>query len=290
MPLRPSWRSARRSSGSSIVVVSFGGGATLEQVAVEGELTDQRIDLPEREGRGRMALEVAADDLIAGPGEVEGDGARAVDGRGPVRAGEGEEALDAPDGAERILGVERRGELADIRADSGGAGEELEGRGRRPCRPVVGVLAVLAEMLALVLAQEGAGAGVKDAHGALVPLDLGVALGKHRGDLTLGGAVDGRVGPAGIPAIEVGLGVLEALEAQALERRALGVADPRLDFSLPTGISDTTRERVELGPAARARVEGEEADALAAVAEGEEEEPRAAVLPGAGKRTIGPSP
>jgi len=139
-------------------------------------------------------------------------------------------------------------------------------------------------------------------------------FGKHRGDLPLGGAVDARVGPAGIPVIEVGLGVLEALEAQALERRALGVPDPRLDFPLPIRIADPTRQRgdavvrehvaveriergvidvgrehafaeivedddprrgaeaaegglVELGPGPRARVEGEEADALAAVAE-----------------------
>src|SRR5437667_10616448 len=104
MPPRPSWRSARRSSGSSIVVVSFGEGATLEEVAVEGELTDQRIDLAQRERRGRVALEVAADDLVARPGEVEGDGARAVDGGGPVFAGQGEQALDAADGAEGIRG------------------------------------------------------------------------------------------------------------------------------------------------------------------------------------------
>src|SRR5947208_2888178 len=136
MPLRPSWRSARRSSGSSIVVVSFGEGATLEQVAVEGELADERVDLAQREGRGRVALEV--------------DGA----------------------GAERVVA-------------EGGRRERLEMRS---------------------------------------------LVGKHRGDLPLGGAVDARVGPAGIPVIEVGLGVLEALEAQALERRALGVPDPRLDF------------------------------------------------------------
>jgi hypothetical protein len=36
---------------------------------------------------------------------------------------------------------------------------------------------------------------------------------------------------------------------------------------------------VELGPSARARLEGEQADALAAVAQGEDEQARAAVLP-----------
>src|SRR2546425_2924269 len=186
MPVRLSWRSARRSSGSSIVVVSFGGGATVEQVAVEGELTDQRIDLPEHQGRGRMALEVAADDLVAGPGEVEGDGARAVDGRGPVRAGEGEEALDAPDGAQRILGVERGGELADVRADGGGAGEQLERRGQRAPGAVVGVFAVLPGVLALVLAQEGPGAQIEDADGARVPLDQEFGPDAARRDAVVG--------------------------------------------------------------------------------------------------------
>src|SRR5438876_1005654 len=104
MPLRPSWRSARRSSGSCIVIVSFLRGATLKEVAVQGELADERIDLAKREGRRRMALEVAADDLVAGAREVERDGAGPVDGRGPVRAGEGEEALDAANGAQWIVG------------------------------------------------------------------------------------------------------------------------------------------------------------------------------------------
>src|SRR2546425_723125 len=174
MPLRPSWRSARRSSGSSIVVVSFGGGATLEQVAVEGELTDQRIDLPEREGRGLLALVLAQE----GPGaQIEdADGARV-----PLDQEFG------PDAARRdaVVGL---GDL-DAAVEVHGAGAEgVVAEGRRRER---------AKMRTL--------------------------LGKHRGDLALGRAVDARVGPAGIPVIEVGLGVLQALEAQALERRALRV-------------------------------------------------------------------
>src|SRR5436190_2169685 len=260
MPLRPSWRSARRSSGSSIVVVSFGGGATLEQVAVEGELTDQRIDLPEREGRGRMAL------------AQEGPGAQIEDADG-ARVPLDQEL--GPDAARRdaVVGL---GDL-DAAVEVHGAGAEgVVAEGRRRER---------AKMRTL--------------------------LGKHRGDLALGRAVDARVGPAGIPVIEVGLGVLQALEAQALERRALRVADPRLDFPFAIRIADPTGERrdavvrehvavegierrvvdvgredafaevveddegrgtaeplqgafVELGPGPRARVEGEEADALAA--------------------------
>src|SRR3989442_1480292 len=123
MPLRLSWRRARRSSGSCIVIVSFLRSATLEEVAVEGELADERIDLAERERRGRMALEVAADELVGGAAKVEGDGAGGVDGRDAVLAGEREHALDAADGAQRVVGMEGGGELPDVRADRGGPGE-----------------------------------------------------------------------------------------------------------------------------------------------------------------------
>jgi hypothetical protein len=132
--------------------------------------------LAEREGRGRVALEIAADDLVARAGEVEGDGAGPIDGRGPVPAGEGEEALDAPDGAQRIVGVEGGGKLADVRADGGGPGEELQGRGRGARRAIVGMLAVLAEVLPFVFAEERAGRRVEDADRALVPLETVVPM------------------------------------------------------------------------------------------------------------------
>src|SRR5205823_13286042 len=114
MPPRPRWRSARRSSGSCIVVVSFLRGATLEEVAVEGELADERIDLAQRERRRRMALEVTADKLV-GRTEVERDGARGVDRRRAVLAGERQQPLDAAHGAQRIVRMERGRELPHVR-------------------------------------------------------------------------------------------------------------------------------------------------------------------------------
>src|SRR5213593_1940970 len=134
MPPRPRWRRAWWSSGSCIVIVSFLGGATLEEVAVERELADERIDLAQRERRRRMALEVAADKLV-GRAEIERDGARGVDSGRAVPPREREESLDAPHAAQRIVGVEQRGELPDVRADGGGPREELEGRGRGAPRP-----------------------------------------------------------------------------------------------------------------------------------------------------------
>src|SRR2546422_10347014 len=170
MPPRPRWRRAWWSSGSCIVIVSFLGGATLEEVAVEGELADERIDLTQRERRRRMALEVAADKLV-GRAEVERDGAGGVDGGRAVLAGEGQQPLDAAHGAQRIVRLERGGELPHVRTDRRGPGGELQGRGQRAPRPVVGGLAILPEVVPLVLAQQRARLGSEDAHHALVPLD-----------------------------------------------------------------------------------------------------------------------
>src|SRR2546426_8865263 len=167
MPPRPRWRSAWRSSGSCIVIVSFLRGATLEEVAVEGELADQGIDLAQRERRRRMALEVAADKLV-GRAEVERDGAGGVDRGRAVLAGEGQQPLDAAHGAQRIVRMERGGELPHVGTDRRGPGEELQGRGQRAPRPVVGGLALLAEVLPPVLAQMRSRLGIQGWHEALV--------------------------------------------------------------------------------------------------------------------------
>src|SRR5947199_9306486 len=137
MPPRPRWRRAWRSSGSCIVVVSFLRGATLEEVAVEGELADQGIDLAQRERRRRMALEVAADKVV-GRAEVERDGAGGVDRGGAVRAGEGQQPLDAAHGAQRIVRMERGGELPHVGTDRRGPGEALKVRAQAAPTPAAG--------------------------------------------------------------------------------------------------------------------------------------------------------
>ena len=50
-------------------------------------------------------------------------------------------------------------------------------------------------------------------------------LGKHSRHLTLGGAMDTGVGPVLFPAVQITLGILQALEAQPLQRSTLGMAD-----------------------------------------------------------------
>ena len=67
-------------------------------------------------------------------------------------------------------------------------------------------------------------------------------LGKHHGDLALRGAMDARVGPVRLPAVEIRLRGLERLEAQPFQRRLLRVADAGFDFALAIGIADAARQ------------------------------------------------
>src|SRR6266545_1443265 len=84
-------------------------------------------------------------------------------------------------------------------------------------------------------------------------------LGEHRRDLALGGAVNTRVGPARLPAIEIRLGFFQALETQALEWRRLCMAHRRLHLALPIRRPDAAGQRegaVVLQHIAVERVEG----------------------------------
>jgi len=68
-------------------------------------------------------------------------------------------------------------------------------------------------------------------------------LGKHHGDLAFRRAVDARIGPVCLPAIQVRLRGLERLEAQALQRRLLRVTDASFDFAFAIGIAHAARQR-----------------------------------------------
>jgi hypothetical protein len=66
-------------------------------------------------------------------------------------------------------------------------------------------------------------------------------LGEHDRDLTLGGAVDARVGPPRFPMVQVGLGFFEAFEAQTFQRRILGMTDAPFHLPLAIRIGDPAR-------------------------------------------------
>ena len=121
--------------------------------------------------------------------------------------------------------MERGGELPHVGTDRRGPGEELQGRGQRAPRPVVGVLAILPEVLPLVLAQQRARLGIEDAHHALIPLDGDVVADAAGGDAVVRpGDFDAAVGVhgAGAESIVPKRGRRQRSEVRALLRKHRG--------------------------------------------------------------------
>ena len=75
-----------------------------------------------------------------------------------------------------------------------------------------------------------------------VRLPRQTVLGEHGGDLALGRTVDARIGPAPLPAVQIRLGIVEPLEAEAAQRRLLRVADGCFDLALAVGVADAARQ------------------------------------------------
>ena len=259
----------------------------IDEIAIEGELPDERIDLAQGQGHGRAAFDVLAHeaigrhaDLERGFGGVLDDGRRRVSSRARGRRGCG--------GRRRRR---RAGGCACTRRRCAGRPSS-----RAPAAPASWPACARAgrrrairyqpRRRAQVLAQELAGLRREQADVQIVPLHLdalpdpagrravvrgldfdaavemhrafaeavvakrfererperGPLLGKHHGDLALRGAVDARVGPVRFPAIQIRLRRLERLEAQALQRRLLRVADAGFDFPFAIGIADAARQ------------------------------------------------
>src|SRR5208283_1202173 len=64
-------------------------------------------------------------------------------------------------------------------------------------------------------------------------LQAGFLFGEHRRYLPFGSAVDSGVGPAFFPVIQIGLGLFQALETLALQRRLFGMPDSGFDLNRP---------------------------------------------------------
>src|SRR5437870_9601843 len=107
MPERRSWRRARSSSRASFGDLRV--GLAIDEIAVEGELPDQRIDLAERQPGG-LALAVAADEAVGRDATLERRRARGLDRRDAVALGEGEDPEDAADAERAVLLVDRGAE------------------------------------------------------------------------------------------------------------------------------------------------------------------------------------
>ena len=265
---------------------SYSDSLAIDEIAVEGELSDEGIHLAQGERGRRESFEVDADEAVAGRAQFEcGLGGRIDDGQA-VLSGQSQDAQDATYTRFTIAAVDLVAQGADVGAGAVGALQQAFGAPWRARGTILVLDAVPASVGAQVFAQELVGLSrVQHAHVQFVPLDmhlladpagwcavvgavdldaavqvhralavavvakrferqraqLGLLLGKHERHLTLGGAVDARVRPAFFPAIQIGLRLLQALEAQSLER-LLSVGHACLDLAFAIGVGHAARQ------------------------------------------------
>src|SRR5262245_34764194 len=256
-----------------------------DEIAVEGELANERIDLAQRQRHRRPAFQIPPDKAVGQYADLQGRLRGILDDGGAVFSGQREDAEDAPDPAGPFVSVNVIAHGTDRRPRVVGRAED--GQRFRGCAPrAIDVLdAMPAARRPDMLAQELPGLRIEQPDVEITPLHIdapadparrrtvvrridfdaaiemdcadaeavvakrlkrqraecGLLLRKHRGDLPFGRAVDPRVRPVLLPSIEIGLRRFDRLEAEALERRLLRVADARFDFAFAIGIADAAR-------------------------------------------------
>ena len=161
---------ARRGSCRELLL-----GLARDHVAVVGEVTDERIDLAEREGHRRVPLEVAPHEAVVGDLQLQRRGAGVVDGGGAVFLDQGEDPEEAAHAGLPVPAMEGLAERADVGPGAGGLREQRQRGGRGARRPIRGVDRVAPRRLAAVLPQERARGGMEEADVHAVPLDRDVA-------------------------------------------------------------------------------------------------------------------
>ena len=76
-----------------------------------GEVTDERVDLAEREGGRRVPLEVAPDEAVVGDLQLQRGGAGVLDRRGAVLFDQPEDTQDTADPELAVSAMDRGAEL-----------------------------------------------------------------------------------------------------------------------------------------------------------------------------------
>lgn len=92
----------------------------VDEVAIEGELANERVHLPQRHGHWGAPLEIAAEEAVGGHAELQGGVRGVIHDGGAVLLRERQDALDAADTGRAVVPVDVRAEGADLRA--GGLG------------------------------------------------------------------------------------------------------------------------------------------------------------------------
>ena len=105
----------------------------LDEIAVQGELADERIDLAEREGQRRLPLQVAAQEAVRHHTEFERGAGGILDDGWAVFLRQGKDAEDAADGDGPVVLMQVVAERADGRS-RGVRGRQERERFRRCAR------------------------------------------------------------------------------------------------------------------------------------------------------------
>jgi len=125
----------------------------IDEVAIQRELADERIDLPQGQRDGRPPLDIFTDEAIREGADVERRLRRIIDDGDAMFPGQREDTEDLPDAMGAVVGVEMTAEGADRRPGGGGPAQQCQRRRRRPRRLIADLDAVSAAPGSQVLAE-----------------------------------------------------------------------------------------------------------------------------------------
>ena len=106
-----------------------------------GEVTDERVDLAEREGRRRVPLEVAPDEAVVGDLELQSRRASVLDRGGAVLLDQPEDAQDPAHPRLSVPAVDDLAEGADVGPRARGLREQRQRGGWGARRPILARIA-----------------------------------------------------------------------------------------------------------------------------------------------------
>jgi hypothetical protein len=129
-----------------------------DQIAVVGELANERVDLLERELKWGTAVQVAAYEAVGGKTEIECGGAGIACGVPAVLARQREHAEDAPNGDLPLACVDLTAEETDRGSDTIGTPEQIVRTHRGAFRAILPVGMMTPDCVSAVLTQELTGA------------------------------------------------------------------------------------------------------------------------------------
>src|SRR5262245_31451520 len=122
MPPSRSWRSARSSSITFMLVLLV---SVVNEVAIHGELSNERIDLPQGQPQLRSALQVAAHEAVFRDADFQSRCAGVIDGSHAVFLGQREYAQDTAHSCLPVKLIHGLAERADLSSCSLGSLEKL---------------------------------------------------------------------------------------------------------------------------------------------------------------------